>query len=138
MIFAQFFSPRGKLCPEPPENPRALVKLVPVALPIGEAQSLDSIEFAQRPGEAGGRILPAREQNQRVSSARVHRSDVAQGSVQGESSGRNPGFDGAFGRKFDRHGWAFAGHAQNRKAALMQLNKRLRKGQTEAYPFEAP
>src|SRR6478736_8266361 len=138
MIFAQFFTPRGKLVTKPLENPRARVKLVPMALPIGKTQSLHGGEFAQRPGETGGGILPAREQDQGLLAVRAHRSDVAQRCAQGESSGRSTRRDRAFRGKLDRHGGSFAGRAQNRKPPLMQLYKRIGEWQTEAHAFEAP
>ena len=42
----------------------AAVEFDPVALAVIEAQRLDVIEPVQRPGEAGGRILPPREQHE--------------------------------------------------------------------------
>ena len=41
------------------------IQLHPMALPIVEAQRLHMVEPVERPGEAGGGILPTGEQNER-------------------------------------------------------------------------
>src|SRR5216683_1595394 len=66
VVFAEFFSPRGKTLAQLGEDHRAALELDRVALAVVEAHRLDAREIRERPGEAGGRILPARKKHERA------------------------------------------------------------------------
>ena len=66
VVFAEFFSPRGKTIAQLGEDHRAALELDRVALAVVEAHRLDAREIRERPGEAGGRILPAGKKHERL------------------------------------------------------------------------
>jgi hypothetical protein len=59
MIFAQARCPARKLLAYLLNDNFSAVELDAVALAVVEADGLDLLEALERPGEAGGRILPA-------------------------------------------------------------------------------
>src|SRR6266853_1572213 len=64
VILAELPAPRGKALAQLREDDRAALELDRVALAVAEADGLDAREIRERPGEAGGRVLPAGEEQQ--------------------------------------------------------------------------
>ena len=65
MILPELRPPVRKPLPQCREESLAHLKLDRMGLAVIEGNGLDMIEPVQRPGETGGRILPAGEKNHR-------------------------------------------------------------------------
>src|SRR5260370_9001136 len=70
MVVGEFLRPGWKGAGHPLDHAGADVEFDPVALAVVEADRLDVRKPVERPGQAGGRILAAREQDQGVIASR--------------------------------------------------------------------
>src|SRR3546814_9249899 len=66
MVVAEARSPFGKITAHPVAHDSAAVEFDAVTLPVIEPDRLHAVETVERPGEAHGRILAAREQHEGV------------------------------------------------------------------------
>src|SRR3546814_11791299 len=66
MVVAEARSPFGKSTAHPVAHDSAAVEFDEVTLPVIEPDRLHAVETVERPGEAHGRILAAREQHEGV------------------------------------------------------------------------
>jgi hypothetical protein len=77
-VLAEPRGPRREFGAQARKHARPRLELDAVALPVIEADGFDPLIARERPGEAGGGVLPAREENQ---CAAVHPNDFSRGGI---------------------------------------------------------